>query len=122
MSNPRHELGRRAEAAVATWLSSNGWRILDRRWRGPRGELDLVSLDPGGVLVGVEVKLRSTGRAGSGADSVDRRRVARLRATLADYAVGGNVAHVDTRLDLVTVAPADDGRWRMRRLPGIDAW
>jgi len=122
MSDPRHELGRRAESAVATWLSSSGWRVLDRRWRGTRGELDLVCLDPGGVLVGVEVKLRSTGRAGSGAESVDRRRVARLRATLSAYAAGGNVAHCDTRLDLVSVAPADGGRWRLRRLTGIDAW
>jgi putative endonuclease len=122
VSDPRHELGRRAEAAVATWLGRRGWRILDRRWRGSRGELDLVCLDPGGVLVGIEVKLRTTGRAGSGAESVDRRRVARLRAALAAYAVGGMVAHVDTRLDLVTVEPGEGGGWRLRRQPGIDAW
>jgi putative endonuclease len=122
MSDARHELGRRAEGAVAEWLAGSGWRILDLRWRGSRGELDLVCLDPGGVLVGVEVKLRSTGRAGSGAESVDRRRVARLRAALAAYAAGGTVAHRDVRLDLVTLAPAGMGRWRMRRLPGIDAW
>jgi putative endonuclease len=122
MSDPRHELGMRAEAAVAGWLVTNGWRVLELRWRGSRGELDLVCLDPGGVLVGVEVKLRSTGRAGSGAESVDRRRVARLRAALAAYAAGGTLAHTDVRLDLVTLASAGAGRWRMRRLPGIDAW
>jgi putative endonuclease len=122
MSDPRHELGRRAEAAVASWLADKGWQVLDRRWRGARGELDLVCLDPGGVLVGVEVKLRTTGRAGSAAESVDRRRLARLRAALVAYAVGGTIPHVDTRLDVVTVAPGDGDRWRLRRLPGIDAW
>jgi putative endonuclease len=122
MSDPRHELGRRAEAAVASWLAGKGWRVLDRRWRGSRGELDLVCLDPGGVLVGVEVKLRTTGRAGSAAESVDRRRLARLRSALAAYAVGGTVPHVDARLDVVTVAPGEGDRWRLRRLPGIDAW
>ena len=122
MSYPRHELGRRAENAVANWLARKGWRVLDRRWRGSRGELDLVCLDPRGVLVGVEVKLRTTERAGSGAESVDRRRVARLRGALVAYSVGGAVSHVDTRLDLITVAPLDGDRWRLRRLPGIDAW
>lgn len=81
-----------------------------------------MCLDPDGVLVGVEVKLRSTGRAGSGAESVDRRRVARLRVALATYAARGTIAYRDIRLDLVTVAPADEGRWRVRRLPDIDAW
>jgi putative endonuclease len=122
MSDARHELGRRAEETVAAWLTGSGWRILGHRWRGPRGELDLVCLDPDGVLVGVEVKLRSAGRAGSGAESVDRRRVARLRVALAAYAARGTVAYRDVRLDLVTLAPADEGRWRVRRLPGIDAW
>ena len=122
MSDPRHELGRRAEDAVANWLAGRGWEILHQRWRGSRGELDLVCLDPGGVLVGIEVKLRRSGRAGSGAESVDRRRVVRLRAALAAYAAVETVAHRDVRLDLITLAPADDGRWRMRRLPGIDAW
>jgi putative endonuclease len=122
MSDAHHELGRRAEETVAAWLTGSGWRILDHRWRGSRGELDLVCLDPDGVLVGVEVKLRSAGRAGSGAESVDRRRVARLRVALAAYAARGTVAYRDVRLDLVTLAPADEGRWRVRRLPGIDAW
>jgi len=122
MTDPRHELGRRAEEAVADWLTVQGWRILDLRWRASHGELDLVCLDPGGVLVGVEVKLRRTERAGSGAESVDKRRVGRLRAALAAYAAGATVAHHGIRLDLVTMAPAGAGQWRLRRLPGIDAW
>jgi Holliday junction resolvase-like predicted endonuclease len=122
MSDPRHELGRRAEGAVATWLAGSGWRILDLRWRESRGELDLVCLDPDGVLVGVEVKVRSTDRAGSGEESVDRRRVARLRASLAAYSGGATVRYHDIRLDLVTLVPAGAGRWRIRRLPVLDAW
>jgi putative endonuclease len=122
MSDPRHELGRRAEGIIEEWLAAKGWRILDRRWRGSRGELDLVCLDPGGVLVGVEVKLRRSGRTGSGAESVDRRRVARLRGALAAFAASEATAHHAVRLDLVMLAPAGDGVWRVRRLPGIDAW
>jgi putative endonuclease len=121
--DPRHDLGRRAEEAVARWLVASGWTLLDRRWRCSAGELDLVLRDPAGAVVGVEVKLRRTGRAGSGAESVDRRRVRRLRAALTAYvSVPQRRWAPDLRLDLVVVTPAPDGRWRLRRVPAIDAW
>lgn len=122
VTNPLHDLGVRAEATVADWLAVHGWRILDRRWRSPAGELDLVCLDPGEVLVGVEVKLRRTGRAGTGAESLDQRRIGRLRATLARYATLHAPAWRGLRLDLVSVAPAGDGRWRLLRVRDIGAW
>ncbi|HET6381584.1 MAG TPA: YraN family protein [candidate division Zixibacteria bacterium] len=122
MTDPRHALGLRAEEAAAAWLTRQGWTVLERRWRGPGGELDLVCRDPGGTLVGVEVKLRTTGRAGVGAESVDRRRLGRLRRALAAYAVDGGAPATDLRLDLITLDRVDDGRWRLRHLPCVDAW
>jgi putative endonuclease len=125
VTDPRHELGRRAEEAVAAWLASKGWTVLARGWRCPSGELDVVCRDPSGALVGVEVKLRSTGRTGSGLEGVDLRRLARLRAALATYAraqPGDRPATTELRLDLVTLAPHGDGRWIARRHPSIDGW
>lgn len=123
MANPRHDLGHRAETAVAVWLERAGWTVLDRRWRCPAGELDLACRDPGGALVGVEVKLRSSSRAGSAAESIDRRRVARLRATLGAYAAGHHLTSPSSvRVDLVTVELDSNGRWRLGRVPAIDAW
>jgi putative endonuclease len=121
VADPRHELGQRAEGAVAAWLVIRGWSVLERRWRCRVGELDLVCRDPTGALVGVEVKVRSTGRAGSGVESVDPRRLTRLRSALATYARTAPPAS-GLRLDLVTLDPEGDGRWRVRRLPGIDGW
>lgn len=123
MPDPRHDLGRRAEEAVGRWLVASGWTLLERRWRCPAGELDLVLRDPGGALVGAEVKLRRTGRAGSGPESVDARRVRRLRAALAAYASASQGPwRPELRLDLVVVSPAGEGRWRLCRVPAIDAW
>lgn len=122
MADPRHQLGGQAEEAVAAWLSGRGWRILARRWRWSGGELDLVCLDAGGVLVGVEVKVRRTDRAGSGAESVDRRRLARLRTTLARYARTSGLAADGLRIDLVSLRPAAGGRWLLERLPAVDRW
>jgi putative endonuclease len=121
MTNPRHELGLRAEDATARWLTRAGWEILARRWRTPHGELDLVGGDPAGVLVGVEVKLRRTARAGRAIEAVDRRRVHRLRMALVAYARASSRSWPALRVDLVTVEPADGG-WRLRRHAAIDAW
>lgn len=122
MTARTHELGLRAEAAVASWLVDRGWSVLARRRRTTAGELDLVCLDPGRCLVAVEVKLRSTGRAGMGEDSIDARRARRLRAALGAFAAGERLSHAGLRIDLVALSRERDGRWRLRHLPGIDVW
>ena len=123
MPDPRHLLGARAEAATAVWLTSRGWIVVARRWRGPTGELDIVAFDTDGTLVGIEVKLRRTGRAGGPLDAIDRRRVRRQRAALTAFrATEGSSSGQGLRIDLVAVRPAADGRWRLSHLRAIDEW
>jgi putative endonuclease len=125
MSDPRHEFGLLAEDLVAGWLTDAGWAVLARRWRARgRGELDLVCRDPRGFLVGVEVRGRRTTRIGTAAESIDRRRIARLRATLGAYLLTSGTRAGGVRIDLVTVEPAGDPArsWRLVRRPMIDAW
>ena len=123
MPDPRHALGERGEAAAAAWLASRGWTILARRWRCAAGELDLVAVDPDNILVAVEVKLRRSSRAGDPAESVDGRRLARLRAALARFRAEDVARRVEgTRTDLVAVRPAGAGLWRVSHLRAIDAW
>jgi putative endonuclease len=123
MADPRHELGRDAERAVAAWLTNAGWRVLARRWRVAEGELDLVCLDPDDTLVGIEVRARGSSRAGTPEESVDRRRLGRLRRALGIYARASAIRGCRLRIDLVSVGDRDPaGRWRLRRLPAIDAW
>lgn len=123
MADPRHLLGLRAEEAVAAWLTGEGWQVLARRWRCTSGELDLVCRDGAGTLVGIEVKSRRSARSGTPAESVDRRRLARLRSALAAFQAQQSESAPSLRIDLVTVVPlADESAWRLVRLPQIDAW
>jgi putative endonuclease len=122
MADPRHLLGLMAEDAVARWLEASGWRVLATRWRARSGEVDLVCQDPMRTLVAVEVKLRRSGRAGSGAQGLTRRQLQRLRSSLGLFASQHGVRATDRRIDLVEVTPADAEHWSLRRTPGIDAW
>ncbi len=121
MPDPRHRLGIAAEAAVAIHLESRGWRIVERRWRCRFGEIDLVCLDPGGVLVGVEVRARRTKRAGSPLESIDARRLHRLRASLMEYTTSYRGRYDGLRIDLAAVE-RPDGVWRIRFHSAVDAW
>lgn len=123
MADPRHTLGRKAEQRVASWLSASGWRILAERHRSAGAEMDVVALDPGGVLVAVEVRLRRSGRSGDAVESVRPEKVVRLRSALARYARAMPIDHHGLRVDLVAVSPGPEPRtWRLRRMPGVDAW
>jgi len=122
MGDPRHDLGIVAEGAVAAWLEQSGWRLLGRRVRASGGgEVDIVALDPAGVLVAIEVRARRTARSGIGTESIDARRTARTGRTLAAFAAGARMRHRGLRIDLVSIMPepGTDGRWRLRRIPNI---
>ena len=123
MTNPRHRLGLAAEEAVDRWLVSTGWRVLARHARRAEGgEVDLIAVDPGGVLVAVEVRARTSRRTGDAAATVDGGKIARLERTLIAEALARRMLHAGLRVDLVTAEPERDspGLWRLRRIPGVN--
>ena len=122
MADPRHLLGKQGEEMAAAWLSARGWAILARRWRCPAGELDLIARDPYGVIVGIEVKLRRGRGTGGAVESIDRRRLRRLRAALGQFLGTWHDAAGSVRIDLVAVSRAPDGRWHLVQHAAIDAW
>jgi putative endonuclease len=124
MADPRHALGLAVEEAVAAWLGTAGWTLVARRVRSTAGgEVDIVAIDRDDFLVAVEVRARRTARTGAAATTVDRRRIGRLRHTLASLAPSMRTPHRGLRVDLVTAEPipGSAGEWRLSRFPGIDA-
>lgn len=76
--------GAAAEARAERELQRRGLQPLTRNWRCPRGELDLVMRDAD-TLVFVEVRSRAGVAFGGAAESVDRRKRARLVAAARSY-------------------------------------
>ena len=94
--------GREGETRAALWLTAKGWRILARRVKTPRGEIDLVARR-GGMVAFVEVKWRRSRAALDTA--IDAYRLARVAAAVEcvahDYAPDGE----DIRIDVILLAP-----------------
>jgi putative endonuclease len=94
--------GRRGESIAAWWLRLHGWRIIARRVKTIRGEVDLVA-KRGNTLAFVEVKMRRTQAELDIAidDYRLRRVVAAAELLYPKYARGNESAQID----VILVAP-----------------
>ena len=115
MRTAAQDLGDRAEALVARQLRRAGWVVLGRKVRAGRAEIDLLAIDPGppASLVVVEVRWRSRRDFGLAEETVDRRKLNRLRAagyrvrSDGQLATGVPVPSHPVRVDVVAVEPGD---------------
>ncbi|MDQ0346903.1 putative endonuclease [Ancylobacter vacuolatus] len=95
--------GMAAEAAAAALFEAEGFVILERRARTPRGEIDLVARRDG-LLVFIEVKARASLRFA--AESILLRQRRRIVGAAEIYlSRHPELAGLDMRLDVVLVAP-----------------
>jgi len=75
-------LGRAGEDLAEALMNERGYRVLEREYRCPAGELDLVCTD-GETLHFIEVKTRSSRYYGLPEEAVDRRKREHMRRTAA---------------------------------------
>ncbi|HWS51532.1 MAG TPA: YraN family protein [Microbacterium sp.] len=73
----KDDLGRAGEERAVQHLTSSGYLVLDRNWRCPQGELDIVARD-GDALCFIEVKTRRGHGFGHPFEAVDERKRRRL--------------------------------------------
>lgn len=78
-----------AEVAAESLLTELGWLLLARNYRLRGGELDLVFDDCQGTVVFIEVRQRSSTAFGGAAESIDHRKLSRLRRTAAHFLAYG---------------------------------
>ncbi|HTX24695.1 MAG TPA: YraN family protein [Steroidobacteraceae bacterium] len=100
----RRALGAQAERVAAEFLTAQGAEILLRNYRRRLGELDLVALHRGALLI-VEVRTRSSDAYGGAAASVDghkRRRIVRAAQQLLQQRK--DLARLPVRFDVAVVS------------------
>jgi putative endonuclease len=115
----RQALGAYGENLAARLLTSeHGMLLLDRNWRCPEGELDLVLRD-GDVLVACEVKTRRGDACGSPHQAVDPVRLERLHRLVWRWAEEHDVRPDEVRVDLVAVQRPRRGAAIVEHVEGL---
>jgi len=94
--------GRSAEMLAALFLQAKGYRIIARRFRSKRGEIDLIA-QRGKFTAFVEVKARSSRE--TALESLTYRQRQRIEAAAEDWLKAEGGPSGSLRFDIIAVAP-----------------
>jgi putative endonuclease len=111
-------LGRQGEDLAAAFLADTGLLILDRNWRCPEGEIDIIALE-GRTLVICEVKTRSGLQFGTPLEAVTRTKARRLRRLAVRWVRAHGLVFDQIRIDVVGVLRAASGEFSVDHVPGV---
>ncbi len=96
-----YTLGLMGEDRALDYLQAKGMVLLERRYHSPYGEIDLVLMD-GGCLVLAEVKARSTQGRGAGSYALTASKQRKLILTARHY-LAAHSPDCPVRFDLVEI-------------------
>ncbi len=102
MTKARGEKGRHGEDLAAQYLARQGYRIIQKNFRAPCGEIDIIAEDKG-VWVFVEVKTRTGLGFGPPAESVTYRKRQQISKTALVYLSQQRLLNAPARFDVVAV-------------------
>jgi len=116
VSTQRQRLGDLGEKAAEDLLAAGGYRIVARKHRCPRGEVDLVA-ERGELLVFVEVRTRATSLFGGPEETVGASKQKRVVHAARDFLARWRGPPRDARFDVVAVVDSPAGP-RLQHFPG----
>lgn len=111
MSNSRQRFGRSGEDAAVRHLKRHGYRILERNFRSPHGEIDIIARH-GDVLVFIEVKSRHSNRFGPAKAAVTATKQRKISMAALAWLKASRKSDARARFDVVAVQ-ADDAKPRI---------
>ena len=108
MTRAKDAVGAYGERVAVRFLIAQGMHILERNWRGARGEIDIIAAD-GDVIVFCEVKTRRTESFGTPSDALVPAKVRRLRRLAAQWLAARGLRPGPVRFDVVSIWPRSSG-------------
>jgi putative endonuclease len=102
MTQDRLSLGKKGEELAATQLKAMKYQILERNYRCPLGEMDIIAREKGS-LVFVEVKTRATKDFGGPAAAVHEKKQRQLSRVALLYLNQKRIRDIPARFDVVAV-------------------
>jgi putative endonuclease len=116
VSTVRQRMGDLGEKAAEEMLAAQGYRIVARKHRCPRGEVDLVA-EQGDLLVFVEVRTRASVVFGAPEETVGAAKQQRLVRAARDFLARWRGPPRGARFDVVAVVDEPGGP-RLTHFPG----
>src|SRR5688572_20839730 len=98
--------GRRGEDRAAALLRDRGYAVVERNYRCPKGELDVIARD-GDTLVFVEVRTRADARHGTALETVRAGKQRRVAAAAAHYLAVRRPVFTRCRFDVLAITGDD---------------
>lgn len=117
----RQAVGRYGEDLACRKLQNLGMQIVERNWRCRSGEIDIVAIDDG-VLVVCEVKTRRQTAYGSPVEAVTSTKIRRLRMLAAQWLANNTPAAAfdDVRVDVIAVRIPPRGAAHIEHVIGVE--
>jgi len=109
---PHLAQGEQAESASLRYLLKQRLKLVQKNFRCPQGEIDLIMQDHN-ILAFIEVRYRSNPNFGDGADSVDFRKQRKL-INAANVYLQNNPANTPCRFDVISVSKDNKNHWQCR--------
>lgn len=105
----RQVLGQRGEEEAVQFLQTLGYTVVEKNYRSPYGEIDVIVRDPHHprMLVFVEVRTNSDPRFGDPLASVNVRKQRQVAKTAQYYLVTRGLENCEARFDVIGI------RWAM---------
>ena len=117
--NPRpfhYHLGARGEVSASNYLIRHGYQILEKNFKCPLGEIDLIA-EKKGVLAFIEVKTRTGSRFGFPEEAVHPAKQKKIIRCALWYLKAKNKKEVPVSFDVVGILPDAEGNLVIRHIP-----
>lgn len=113
----RRETGALGEKLACDFLGKNGYRVLERNYRSPDGEIDIIAQQET-TLVFVEVRTKKSSTFGTPEESITPVKMERLRKVAAHYGQNRSNLPAAWRIDVVAIQM--DRRGKVSRIELIE--
>ncbi|MBN1870317.1 MAG: YraN family protein [Candidatus Omnitrophica bacterium] len=107
MTNKKIQLGQMGEEAAVAFLEREGYHILQRNFRNPLGEIDIIAKE-GDTICFIEVKTRKTDAFGSPLESITKAKQRKIMHVALSYLKGRERIEANARFDVVSVFLNDE--------------
>ncbi len=116
----KRDLGRQGEAIAEQFLCARHYMVIERNYRCPYGEIDLVMQDRK-TLVFVEVRSHTGTTFGDPLESVTLRKQRQIAKAASHYVLRHQIENRPLRFDVIGVQ-WENGASRVTHIPGAFDW